>query len=99
MLMSTPENRERFPDYPFGHDFTDDELVLSRALTWLKAETATPLAKLATLLRSVRTMRHARNHQCLLARMSLQAPDSPGARLQQWLVVYALERTLTPHMK
>ncbi len=98
-LMSIAENRELFPAFPFGHDFTDEELTLTRALKLLRAATATPSGKLATLLRSVLTARRARSHRTLLTRMSLDAPKTLAEHIERWLVVYALENTHSDSVK
>jgi acyl-CoA hydrolase len=98
-LMGRPENRETFPAFPFGHDFTDDELILTRALKLLKAETATLRGKLMTFLRSAMMVGRARYHRALLARMSLDAPESLGERIEQWLLIYVLEKTQTGGVK
>lgn len=45
--------REYLPDFPFGHDFTDDELVIVNALQRLKAAISNPLDNLGTLIRAL----------------------------------------------
>ncbi|HSC75108.1 MAG TPA: hypothetical protein VLB90_02590, partial [Pseudomonadales bacterium] len=60
-LRNTPENikellkpfRNILPDFPFGHDFTDDELVIVGALQKLKQASSNPLDLLATVVASV----------------------------------------------
>ncbi len=42
-----------FPDYPFGHDFTDDELVIINALQQVKSTVNHPLENLPTIVRSL----------------------------------------------
>lgn len=79
------------PDYPLGSDFTDVEQRLVKALGWLKAHTATPWAKVATLLASLRAgPSHDRE---ALARMQLEAPRRARDRLLARLVSLALDRT------
>lgn len=79
------------PDYPLGSDFTDVEQRLVKALGWLKANTATPWAKVATLLASLRAgPSHDRE---ALARMQLEAPRRARDRLLARLVSLALDRT------
>ena len=41
------------PDFPFGHDFTEDELVIVHALKRLKAAISHPLDNLGTLLEAL----------------------------------------------
>lgn len=98
-FFDNPDNKGLFSVFPFGHDFTDEELVLAKALKLLKAETATPVGKAVTLLRAAVSAGRARRHQELLSRMALNAPDSLGVRLEQWLMVYALEKTAPENMK
>lgn len=45
--------RQLLPDFPFGHDFTDDELVIIGALQKLKAASSNPLDLLATIVKSI----------------------------------------------
>ncbi|HQQ62051.1 MAG TPA: acetyl-CoA hydrolase/transferase C-terminal domain-containing protein [Pseudomonadales bacterium] len=45
--------RQLLPDFPFGHDFTDDELVIIAALQKLKAASSNPLELLAGVVRSI----------------------------------------------
>ena len=79
-----------FPDYPFGHDFTDIELALSRALPVVKAEAArTPKWKL--LWRALRAGRPDARWQPHLARMQLQHASS----LQDKVVAALLSETLS----
>ena len=79
------------PDYPLGSDFTDVEQRLVKALGWLKSHTATPWAKVATLLASLRAgPSHDRE---ALARMQLEAPRRARDRLLARLVSLALDRT------
>jgi acyl-CoA hydrolase len=44
---------EFLPDFPFGHDFTEDELVIIHALQKLKAAISHPLDNLGTLIHSL----------------------------------------------
>jgi acyl-CoA hydrolase len=44
--------RHLLPDFPFGHDFTDDELVIISALQKLKTASSNPLDLLATVIKS-----------------------------------------------
>jgi acyl-CoA hydrolase len=58
---NTPENikvllkpcSDMLPDFPFGHDFTDDELVIIDALQKLKAASHHPLDLLKAITRSL----------------------------------------------
>jgi acyl-CoA hydrolase len=58
---NTPENihtalrefRDQLPDFPFGHDFTEDELVIVKALQKLKSVSSSPLDLLKTVITSI----------------------------------------------
>ncbi|MBP6110357.1 MAG: acetyl-CoA hydrolase/transferase family protein [Rhodocyclaceae bacterium] len=61
------------PDYPFGTDFTEDELVIARALVRLKGLLAHPLALIGALfgLASSKLTGKTIDHQRYLARMGM----------------------------
>ena len=79
------------PDYPLGSDFTDVEQRLVKALGWLKAGTASPGAKAATVLASLRDGRTGDREA--LARMQLDSPRGLGETLLARLLALALNRT------
>ncbi|SFM11487.1 acetyl-CoA hydrolase/transferase C-terminal domain-containing protein [Marinobacter zhejiangensis] len=81
-----------FPAFPFGCDFTDDELVLGKALKTLKAATATGRGKIATLFGALRVSSELGELQPLLQRMGLDDPKKPGDKLNQRLLILALNR-------
>lgn len=62
-LENTPEKirtiignfRPILPKYPFGHDFTDDELVIIEALQKLKAASDNPIEILKTIVNAIFT--------------------------------------------
>jgi acyl-CoA hydrolase len=83
------------PMFPFGTEFTDDELELGTALKWLEERTRTRGGSIwsagSALVSSLRsadatTMR-------LLARMQLDQPKNLRERLYQRLVRYAILQT------
>ena len=82
-------------DYPLGSDFTAVEQDLLRALTWLKANTATPLAKLRTVAAAL-TQTAGDNDAMYLQRMDLAAPGSVSAKLEARLLRLGLARTARP---
>ena len=87
---------DMFPAFPFGRDFTDEELRLGKALQTLKAATATRRGKLLTLWRAVKANDDENRYQSLLERMSLDKPRSLKARLDRRLVIHGLNLTDTP---
>lgn len=82
----------QFPEYPFGSDFTDDELALIRALQYLEAEAATRAGKIRTFAKAMLAKRQAR-HAPLLARMELSHPDTLTAYVEQKMLIQALLQT------
>ncbi|WP_242111606.1 acetyl-CoA hydrolase/transferase C-terminal domain-containing protein [Luteimonas aquatica] len=78
------------PDYPLGSDFTDVEQRLLRALSWLKGRTATPAAKLRTVLAAL--LARGRDDPEALRRMALDAPRGLSERLYARLLRHALAR-------
>ena len=87
---------DMFPAFPFGRDFTDEELRLGKALQTLKSATATRRGKLLTLWRAVKANDDENRYQPLLERMSLDKPRSLKARLDRRLVIHGLNLTDTP---
>jgi len=82
-----------FSEYPFGTDLTAEEIALARALKYLEAHTATPLARLRTLAAAVAHGRPAAAHAAALRRMGLERARGAGELLQQRLVALALAAT------
>lgn len=78
-----------FSAFPFGTDFTPEELQLGKALTALKARTVTAKGKLGILL-SLMQPRDRTKYSALLARMRLDAPATFSERLLARLVAVAL---------
>ena len=79
------------PDYPLGSDFTPVEQRLVRALTWLKANTATRAMKLKTIVRALTTA-PAYDHDAI-ARMGYSRPTSMHERFYARLLSLALLST------
>jgi acyl-CoA hydrolase len=101
---NTPERLEQtlakyrkqghFPAFPFGHDFTDEELVLGKALKQLKAISGDRLEMLKTLLVST-THRHVPERVLpYLRRMDLENPSNVKDKLEQLLLVETLRDVL-----
>jgi acyl-CoA hydrolase len=79
------------PDYPLGSDFTPVEQRLVKALTWLKANTATRGTKLTTIARAF--VADATSDREAMQRMDLHQPSEIGEKLYAKLVSYALTKT------
>jgi acyl-CoA hydrolase len=82
------------PDYPLGSDFTLVEQRLVKALTWLKANTATRGAKLKTIARALFAPKATSPDDLeALARMGYASPAGAGEALYAKLVTLALRST------
>ncbi|MDX1633529.1 MAG: acetyl-CoA hydrolase/transferase C-terminal domain-containing protein [Marinobacter sp.] len=88
--------REHFPTFPLGCAFTDEELVLGRALKGLKAATATRRGKLRTLWHALRADTDHPDLQPYLKRMDLERPEGIRERLDQRLLIHGLQRIGEP---
>lgn len=76
---SLHEFRNLLPDFPFGHDFTEDELVILAALQKLKASSSHPLELLKTLVASLLDDREIPER--FLERMGFDETDSLQEKL------------------
>jgi len=77
-----------FPDFPFGHDFTPEELVLGKALRSLQARSESLTGKLAIAAALLRPVPSAA--EPYLLRMGLDRPRGLNQRLLARLVATAL---------
>ncbi len=78
-----------FPDFPFGHEFTPEELVLGKALTGLKNRSGTVAGKLGIALNLLKPQ-DQRAATPYLKRMALDRPASFKEKLLARLVTAAL---------
>ncbi|WP_273202897.1 acetyl-CoA hydrolase/transferase C-terminal domain-containing protein [Marinobacter subterrani] len=85
-----------FPPFPFGRDFTDEELTLGKALKELKAATSTRRGKLATLWQALRARDEEGRYGALLERMGLTSPSGFRDKLDRRLVIHGLQQLETP---
>jgi acyl-CoA hydrolase len=81
-----------FQEYPFGSDFTAEEIALSRALKRLAAATATRPQALGTIARAFITPLQPQ-HQACLARMDLASPQNWRQKLDRRLLNLALKQS------
>ena len=95
-LFSEVGGKDWFPAFPFGRDFTDQELKLGKALKKLKSETATRRGKLLTLLHAIRAKDEQGRYAELLQRMSLHQPSGLREKLDRGLVIHGLQLTENP---
>ncbi len=82
-----------FPAFPFGSDFSEEELALGRALKALKTATASRRGKLAVLWRGLRAPADLSPVMPLLKRMGLDAPKGLREKLHQRLLLQGLALT------
>jgi acyl-CoA hydrolase len=97
---NTPERLEKilapyrldghFPPFPFGHEFTAEELVLGKALKKLKAVADNKLEFLQKLLVSTTHPHIPDEVMPYLARMDMQQVDTMRDKLEQLLLVEAI---------
>ncbi len=97
--MQDSEGEPLFPAFPFGCDFTEEELVLGKALKALKASTATRRGKLSTLWKAMKASDDEGRYQSLLQRMRLETPAGIRGKLDQRLLIHGLDLTHTPSNK
>lgn len=79
----------RLPDFPFGTDFTEDELAIVAALTRLKRSAAHPLELIKRLLGSAveQVLDHKEVPERYLERMGLQEAHTLKDRLMRIVFV------------
>jgi hypothetical protein len=94
--ITDPENFEfkeegLFPSFPFGTDFTEEELVLGRALRGLKERMAeTSPGEPSSLEAAMAISSVPEAAKPYLERMQLDAPATEQETMMQKLVIYAL---------
>jgi acyl-CoA hydrolase len=84
--------RGLFSEFPFGTDFSAEEIMLARALASLKENTGRGVPRLKNLVGAVTSLGTPAAIRPYLERMSLTAPQSPQQWLWQRLLVQELRR-------
>ena len=85
------EKKGIFPPFPFGTDFTKEELVLGKSLRWLKREWPKVWAARLHSIGKAMTVRSVPEKvKPYLQRMQLDSPATAKERMMQKLVIYAL---------
>ena len=92
-LFKPWRQRGLFGELPFGGDFTDEELVLAKALKQLQADTATMSGRINTMLRALFSAAPDATMQPYLKRMQLERPATFSERLEQRALMRALRKT------
>ncbi|WP_148861903.1 acetyl-CoA hydrolase/transferase C-terminal domain-containing protein [Marinobacter fonticola] len=90
--LQSAGNTEAFPKFPFGCEFTEEELALLKALNALKSATSSRKGKLQTLWRALREEPADEVLSPYLKRMDLAAPDKWRDRIDQRLLIHALRK-------
>jgi acyl-CoA hydrolase len=80
-----------FPAFPFGTDFTPEEIVLGKALKALKANLAGPAAIAKALARAVDVGEVPETAKPYLQRMQLDQPGTMRERMAQRLIIAELK--------
>ena len=88
--MSSAQIAPLFPSFPFGSDFSAEELRLLPALVKLKNVSASKLGLAAFLLKSLFPKSPPADAETLLARLNLQQPQNLRERLTRRMVLAAL---------
>ncbi|MBL4660749.1 MAG: acetyl-CoA hydrolase [Alcanivoracaceae bacterium] len=83
-----------FPQYPFGSDFSDEELVIIEALKFLKANTKTTFEKIRLIIKASLFSSKNRSLKIYLARMGLLNPQNTEEKISYKLLKYALDKTI-----
>ena len=88
------------PPFPFGTDFTEDEITLGKALRWMGGRTATPWSTISATSSALLPRRDASMPSVtrLLGRMGLERPKSLREHLYRRLLTLALDETRTPNV-
>jgi acyl-CoA hydrolase len=82
-----------FPAFPFGCDFTDDELKVGKALKHLKARTSSRFGKVNTLFQALIFGSAGEDYASLLQRMQLDKVHGFKALLDRRLLILGLKKT------
>lgn len=89
--LATVDDPDAFPAFPFGRDFTDEELTLGKALKGLAAASATRRGKLSLLWQALRAKDEDELYTAMLERMGLRNPRGLRDRLDRKLVIHGLQ--------
>jgi acyl-CoA hydrolase len=87
------KNDDHFPAFPFGNDFTPEELKIGKALKWLKKQMDNKLSSLTLILKALKPRSFSSTQEVLLKRMDLLSPKNFKERLYKNLVLIGLEKT------
>ena len=86
------QQKELFPAFPFGCEFTAEELKIGKGLKQLKADTATRGGKVKTLLQALVSGSGGRDYTALLERMELTKIEGFKEWLDRRLLILGLRK-------
>ncbi|WP_395376714.1 acetyl-CoA hydrolase/transferase C-terminal domain-containing protein [Marinicella sp. W31] len=86
-------HEKQFPAYPFGSDFSEEELVLIKALGYLKRRTKNRFSTLETMLGAAFS-RADQNTIPYLKRMQLLTPKNLQEKIAQKMLLWALKKKI-----
>ncbi|MFT7185376.1 MAG: acyl-CoA hydrolase [Pseudohongiellaceae bacterium] len=90
-FMSKWHGKGYFPAFPFGSDFTDEEIALGKSLKDIKALMSKPSAMLKAVIRSYVLKVDEVEARPFLERLNLTHPDSTKDKILQHLLLLELE--------
>ncbi|MCC5879633.1 MAG: acetyl-CoA hydrolase [Idiomarina sp.] len=90
--LSELREQELFEPFPFGCEFTDDELNIGKGLKQLKADTATRTGKAQTLLQALAPGASANDYTPLLQRMELDKVNGFKEWIDRRLLIHGLKK-------
>ncbi len=91
--MAPYKKKGFFPPFPFGTDFTEQELVIGKSLKWLKAQMTEGMGKVKGLGKAMTIRSVPEAAVPYLKRLNLDKPSSAKEKMMQKLVIYALSST------
>ncbi len=86
------QQQKFFPAFPFGTDFTDDELKIGKALKLLKAATSTRTGTVVTLFQALMFGSGKAQYQAFMKRMQLDKVSDLKSWLDRRLFILALKK-------
>ena len=80
-----------FPSFPFGSDFSPEEMKLGKALSALKNKTSTTFGKVSTITKAIFSFGWSKEFEPMLERMDLKQPKTFQERIYQRMLINELK--------
>lgn len=90
--LSHFQQKELFPAFPFGCEFSDDEIKIGKGLKQLEKDTSTRSGKVRTLCQALVSGSGGKDYPSLLQRMQLDKVDGFKTWLDRRLFILGLKR-------